>query len=124
LLRRVLAICRCAPIAVSLLASAVTGGAAAEAAIQQVEVCGEIANPYPGTRYEGVALSGIRAEGVSCRTARRVARRAHYKALGLPLPSGGVRHFKWHRWRVKGDLRPSSDVYVANLDGKQVRWRF
>ena len=56
--------------------------------------------------------------------ARRVARRAHYKALGLPLPRSGVRHFTWHGWKVSGDLRPSSDVYVARLPGKLVRWRF
>src|SRR3954447_23935071 len=75
--------------------------------------CGEIANPYPSTRYEGVPLSDIRARGVSCGVARRVARRAHYKALGLPLPAGGIRRFHWHGWSVKGDLRPASDVYSA-----------
>ena len=86
--------------------------------------CRPVLNPYPDTRYEGVDLRRIRATGVSCRTARRVARRAHYKALGLPPPLTGVRRFNWHGWRVTGDLRGDSDRYVARRDGKRVRWRF
>jgi hypothetical protein len=80
-------------------------------------------NPYPDTRYEGVNLSRIRASGVSCVTARRVARGAHRRALGL-TPSGPVRRFTWNGWRVTGDLRGDSDTYVARRDGKTVRWRF
>ena len=86
--------------------------------------CSPVIDPYPGTRYEGVNLSHIRATGISCRIARHVARHAHEKALGLPLPASGVRHFVWHDWTVTGDLRGPSDSYVAKLDTKQVRWRF
>jgi len=81
-------------------------------------------NPYPDTRYEGADLRRIRATGVSCRRARKVVRGAHRKALGLTPPTSGVRRFKWHGWRVTGDLRPSSDRYVARHGGERVRWRF
>jgi hypothetical protein len=36
----------------------------------------------------------------------------------------GVRQFNWNGWRVTGDLRGSSDRYVAKRDGKRVRWVF
>lgn len=86
--------------------------------------CRPVVNPYPDTRYEGVDLRRIRARGVSCRTARRVARRAHYEALGLPPPLTGVRRFNWHGWRVTGDLRRDTHRYMAKRAGKRVRWRF
>ena len=107
-------------IAIVVLLATGAGSASAQPAVS----CPPVVDPYAGTRYEGVNLSRIRASGVSCAVARRVARRAHYKALGLPLPRNGVRHFSWHGWKVSGDLRPSSDVYVARLPGKVVRWRF
>lgn len=81
-------------------------------------------NPYAGTRYEGVDLRRIRATGLSCHSARRIASRAHRKALGLSVPSSGVRRFSWNDWRVTGDLRYSSDRYIARRDGKRVSWRF
>jgi hypothetical protein len=107
--------------------SAVDGPPPAEsvvAAMARKKACGAVVNPYPGTRYEGVPLSGIESMGVSCSTARLIARRAHRKALGLPVPVSGVRHFDWHGWKVRGDLRPSSDVYAARRDGMLVSWRF
>lgn len=90
----------------------------------KARACSPIKNPYPGTRYEGVNLTGIRATGVSCKVAHRVVRGAHRKALGLPLPISGVRHFTWHGWHVSGDLRPAHDRYVATRGAKRVRWRF
>ena len=86
--------------------------------------CKPVVNPYPNTRYDGVDLRRIRATGVSCRVARRVARRAHYKALGLTPPPSGIRRFDWRGWRVTGNLRGSSDRYVAARGAKRVRWRF
>ena len=86
--------------------------------------CRPIVNPYPGTRYEVVELRGIRATRVSCKTARKVVRGARRKALGLPLPPSGVRHFTWHGWHVSGDLRPASDRYIARRGAQLVRWRF
>ena len=86
--------------------------------------CASVVNPYPNTRYEGVDLSHIRATGVSCRGARRVARGAHRKALGVPVPSSGIRRFTWHGWKVKGDLRGASDRYLAKKGTRRVTWRF
>jgi hypothetical protein len=110
----VIAVACCAP------AGAGTPALAADAARR----CRPVVDPYPGTRYEGVDLRGIRATGVSCPRARRVARGAHRKALGLTPPPSGVRRFTWKGWRVTGDLRGASDRYVARRDGRQVRWRF
>ena len=95
-----------------------------EAKDASARACARVVNPYPDTRYEGVDLTRIRATGVSCRRARRVARRAHRRALALPRPLTGVRRFTWHGWRVRGDLRGSHDRYVARRDGKRVTWRF
>lgn len=106
----------------ALCVLAVVGTASAEGA--SARSCGRVANPYPGTRYEGVDLRRIRARGVSCRAARRVARGAHRRALALTPPSSGVRRFTWHRWRVTGDLRGSADRYLATRGGKRVRWVF
>jgi hypothetical protein len=97
------------------------GFADAEAAAKS---CKPVVDPYAGSRYEGVNLSRIRADGLSCSRARHVARRAHYKALGLTPPPSGIRRFSWHGWSVIGDLRPSSDTYLAVRDDMRVRWRF
>ena len=86
--------------------------------------CDPVRNPYPGTRFEGVDLTRIRATEVSCSTARRVARRAHRKALGLTPTPDGMRRFMWRHWRVGGDLRPAKDRYVARRGDRVVRWRF
>jgi hypothetical protein len=86
--------------------------------------CRPVLNPYPGTRYEGVDLTRIRAVRVLCSTARRVARRAHRKALRLTPPESGSRRFMWRGWRVVGDLRPAKDRYVARKNERRVRWRF
>ncbi len=109
-------------VAGGLCALAGIGAPPAHAASSRV--CDPIANPYPNTRYEGVDLRRIRAVGVSCRIARRVVRGAHRKALGMPPPESGVRRFSWHGWRVTGDLRRSTDRYVARRGGKRVRWVF
>jgi hypothetical protein len=116
---------RLRPLALACALSALAGGApsAAEAA-PSARSCRPVVNPYPDTRYEGVDLRRIRATGVKCRTARKVARRAHREALALPPPLSGVRHFNWNGWRVRGDLRGDSDRYAARRDGKRVSWRF
>lgn len=88
------------------------------------KACDPVRNPYPGTRYEGADLTRIRAVGVSCSWARKVAKRAHRKALGMPLPADGVRRLEWRAWNVTGDLRPENDRYVARKGDRRVRWRF
>ncbi len=100
----------------SLGSSSAEGGA--------VRACSPVVNPYPGTRYEGSDLRRIRANGLSCRSARRVARGAHRRALSLTPPPSGVRRFRWNRWRVVGDLRGSSDRYLATRGARRVRWIF
>jgi len=101
---------------------ALTAAAAAPAATTRA--CGSVRDPYPGTRYAGVDLSHITATGVSCRTARSVARGAHRRALGITPPVSGIRTFTWNGWKVRGDLRPASDRYVATRGSTRVRWRF
>lgn len=82
--------------------------------------CQPVVNPY-----EGVDLSHVLARNVSCQTARRVARGAHLKAIGLTPPPSGIRHFTWHGWRVTGNIRGSVDRYLATQPGgRRVRWRF
>jgi hypothetical protein len=98
--------------------------AAPSAQAAHSRACGKIVNPYAGTRYEGVDITRIRAAHATCKTARRVARGAHNKALGLTPPPSGIRHFHWHGWSVTGDLRGDHDSYVATRGSKRVRWRF
>ena len=111
----------------AILAGALCGVAAAvpaSADAADARPCGRIVDPYPDTRYQGVDLTRIRATGVSCATARRVARRAHAQALGLTPPASGIRRFAWRGWEVTGDLRGASDRYVAKRNAQRVRWRF
>jgi hypothetical protein len=108
-------------LASALAAGLVSAPAPADAAVSR---CKPIENPYAGTRYEGSDIRRIRTVGATCRTARRVARGAHRKALGLTPPPSGVRRFRWNGWRVTGDLRGSSDSYRAVRGGKRVRWIF
>ena len=100
---------RALAIGVVLAAVAAAGAGATVADGTAPKACGRVDNPYPGTRYEGEDLTRIRAVGVSCPGARRVARRAHRKALGITPPPSGVRHFTWKGWQVTGDLRGDHD---------------
>ena len=106
----------------ALLTAAVLIALAPSAA--QAKACQPVKNPYPGTEYDGVDLTRIRAEGVGCATARRVARKAHRKALSTTVPPDGIRRLRWHGWRVRGDVRPEIDRYVARKGERRVRWRF
>ena len=96
----------------------------AAALVARASVCQPVVNPYAGTRYEGVDLTRIRAEGVRCSTARRVARRAHRKALAASPDENGIVRVSWRGWSVRGDLKPESDRYVARKGDRRVRWRF
>jgi hypothetical protein len=108
-------------LAIALLTAALVALAPSAA---QAKACQPVKNPFPGTRFEGADLTRIRAEGVPCATARRVARKATHKAIGMPLPPDGIRRFRWNGWRVRGDLRPDRDRYVARKGDRRVRWRF
>ena len=108
----------------AVAASLLTGGAATPVASAAERACAPVRNPYPDTRYDGVDLRRIRAEGVTCRRARRVARRVHRKAIGLPVPADGERRFSWNGWSVRGDLRGDEDRYTARLGERRVKWVF
>ena len=69
--------------------------AAVALASSEVAACKPVENPYAGTRYDGVDLTRIRAEGVRCSTARRVARRAHRKALAAVPDANGIVRVRW-----------------------------
>jgi hypothetical protein len=87
--------------------------------------CERIVNPYAGTRYEGSDLYRIRATDTTCRTARRVARRGHRRALAAYPDRDGFVHVTYRRWTITGDLRGDHDRYVARAaGGKRVRWLF
>ena len=107
---------------VAAVALVVVAPVAAEAAV--FKRCQPVVNPYAGSRYEGSNLHHIRALGVSCGKARRVARRAHRKALAMTPPADGVREYFWRRWYVVGDIRGPTDYYRARRGDDRVRWRF
>ncbi len=113
-----------APLAALLAICAATTLLAPAAAGAKTRTCKPVVNPYPNSRYEGVNLSRIRATAVSCPGARRVAKGAHYKALAMTPTPSGIRRFTWRGWRIKGDLRGSSDRYLAKKGKRRVTWRF
>jgi plastocyanin len=86
--------------------------------------CRSVNNPYPNSRYEGIDLTRIRAEGVPCSRARDVARGGHKKGLRMAPPPSGILNYRWHRWTIRGDLRPSHDRYRASRRDNRVQWRF
>lgn len=86
--------------------------------------CKPVRNPYPGTRFDGIDLTHIKADGVACSKARRVAERAHKRGLGLIPSPNGTRTYRWNGWKVRANLRPARDRYVATRRHKKVRFRF
>lgn len=108
----------------AIIVVVVASALAAPTASATTRLCGAVLNPYPGTKYEDVDLRRVTATGVSCRTAKRVARGAHRKALRITPDASGFRRLLWDGWSVVGDLRGASDSYVATKRGARVRWRF
>ena len=107
-----------AVLALALLAGPV---ATADAAFKR---CRPVENIFPGTSDEG-DLYRIRAQVVSCRTARRVVYRSTRKALGMTPGPSGFKRFQYRRWSVVDDLRGDVDRYSARAGGsKRVRWLF
>jgi hypothetical protein len=84
-----------------------------------------VPNVFAGTRFEGSDLYRIRAQAVSCRTARRVARRGTYKAVRATPDASGIVRVRYRRWRIVDDLRGAVDRFRARAQGeKRVRWLF
>jgi hypothetical protein len=109
--------------ATSLALTFVAGApATADAAFKR---CRPVLNVLDGTRYEGSDLYRVRAEGVSCRTARRVARRGTAKAVRATPDASGIVRVRYRRWRVVDDLRGPVDRFRARARGqKLIRWLF
>jgi hypothetical protein len=107
--------------AAALLAIA---AAPAEAAFTS---CASIPNvsQLDGTRFAGADIFRIRAQGVSCATARSVARAATIRALAITPPVTGVKRFRYGSWSVSDDLRGNDDRYRARGTGsKRITWLF
>lgn len=111
-------------IAIAIVLAVALALAAIAPRTASARACAPVINPYPGTRHEGVNLSKIRASGLPCAKARKVAKGAHFKALGITPPPSGIRVFGWRGWTVVGNLRPASDKYTATRGGDRVNWRF
>jgi hypothetical protein len=107
---------------VGLIAGVVAAAALATPAAARA--CNPVRNILDETRYEGSDLYDIRVTGkASCRDARRLARRATYKAVGMPL-SGPIKRFRVGGWRVWDDLRGSADRFFARTERSRVHWTF
>jgi hypothetical protein len=78
-----------------------------------------------GTRFAGSDIFRIRAQGVSCATARTVARAATIRALAITPPPTGIKRFRYQSWSVSDDLRGDDDRYSARGTGtKRITWLF
>jgi hypothetical protein len=85
--------------------------------------CAPVRDVFDGSRYEGSDLYRIRARGVSCRTARRVAYRGTRKAEAATPDSTGHIRVTYRRWSIIDDLRGDVDRFRARAAGrKRVRW--
>jgi len=105
-------------------AAAVLGTAAAPApAAAATKACKPVYNVFDGTRYEGSDLYRIRAKGVSCRSARKLAWKATHKAQSF-TPIHPILHFRVGSWHVSDDLRRAVDRLFARAGARTVSWRW
>jgi hypothetical protein len=89
--------------------------------------CASIRNvsQLDGTRFAGSDIFRIRAQGVSCTTARRIARGATIRALGITPPLSGIKRFRYQSYSVSDNLRGNNDRYSATGSGtKRITWLF
>lgn len=106
---------------VALLAIAV---APAEAAFKS---CASIRNvsQLNATRFAGSDIFRIRAQGVSCTTARRIVRGATLRGLAITPPLSGIKRFRYRAYSVSDNLRGNDDLYSATGSGsKRITWLF
>lgn len=109
----------------ALAVAAVFVAAAATPAPAHAKFCRPVLNMFEGSRLEGSDAYRVRATGVSCGTARRVARQGTRRAVAAtPNVNGFVRvRYRW--WRVLDDLRGSTDRFKARSSGsKRITWLF
>jgi len=87
--------------------------------------CPPVLNMFEGSRFEGSDSYRIRATGVSCSTARRVARQGTRRAVAATPNVNGFVRVRYRRWRVLDDLRGSTDRFKARAGGsKRITWLF
>jgi len=110
---------------IAMLAVLALAGEPAKGSGAVFRACEPVRDMFKGTRYEGSDLYRVRARRVSCRTARRVARKGTERAVSeVPDPTGRV-VVSYRAWTVFDDLRGPVDRFVAKASGgKRVRWLF
>jgi len=114
------------PLALAFLAAALLAIAAAPADAAFTS-CAPITNvsQLNGTRFAGSDIFRIRTQGVSCTTARGVARGATLRALGITPPVSGIKRFRYQSWAISDNLRGDDDRYTATGSGsKRITWLF
>ena len=114
------------PLAVAFLAAALLATAAAPADAGFTS-CAPITNvsQLSGTRFASSDIFRIRTQGVSCTTARGVARGATLRALGITPPVSGIKRFRYQSWAISDNLRGDDDRYTATGSGaKRISWLF
>jgi hypothetical protein len=114
------------PLALAFLTAALLAVAAAPADAA-FKSCRSIRNvsQLDGTRFAGSDIFRIRAQGVSCTTARRIARGATIRALGITPPVSGIKRFRYRSYAISDNLRGNDDRYSATGSGsKRITWLF
>lgn len=108
----------------SVLAAVFVATAAAPAPAS-AKSCRPVLNMFEGSRFEGSDSYRIRATGVSCSTARRVARQGTRRAVAATPNVNGFVRVRYRRWRVLDDLRGSTDRFKARAGRtKRITWLF
>lgn len=105
--------------------AAVLLAVAAAPAPAHAKSCRPVLNMFDGSRLEGSDSYRIRATGVSCSTARRVARQGTRRAVAATPNVDGFVRVRYRRWRVLDDLRGSTDRFRARASQtKRISWLF
>jgi hypothetical protein len=106
----------------AVIASLVVGLSAVGASNAAAASCGSLKDPFAGTRFSGETVSSVHASGVSCTTARSLAKKAMYRSLVMGKPGSGRVRLTIDGYRVRGDLRGSTDRFTAENGRRKVTW--
>jgi hypothetical protein len=106
----------------AVIASLVVGVSAVGASNAAAASCGSLKDPFSGTRFSGEAVSSIRASGVSCATARGLAKKATLRGLIMGKTDSGKKRFTIDGYRVRGDLRGTPGRYTATNGNRRISW--
>lgn len=109
----------------SVALAAASLAVAAAPAPASAKSCRPVLDMFEGSRLEGSDAYRIRATGVSCGTARRVARQGTRRAVAATPNVNGFVRVRYRRWRVLDDLRGATDRFKARAGrAKRVTWLF